>query len=446
MMNKEFKRQLIEIALPVTVQSLMQSSLGLIDQIMIGSLGSQSIAGIGLAGKFTSLFSVTATAFVTVAGILIAQYWGARNERGVRDSFYFPLYFTLLLTAAFTTLSLALPHRIMSLYADDPGTIEKAAVYLRWRAAEYLPAALTLFISTMLRNMNRAKLPALAGVASIAANTILNWIFIFGVGSVPRMEAAGAALATSLARFLELTIVLALFIAEKQKRRLNLRPVLTFSRSFVKNAFGILIPIIIGEFLWALGENMYAVIYGHLGTEPCAAMTLMYPIQGIVIGALCGIASAAGIIVGNSLGANNEEKAWTQALDFVRLTVGAGLILGFFVCLLSPLYVRLFNVPQETRAVTIKILLAFSFVFTAKVFNMVIGGGVLQSGGQTKFMTAVNIIGTWVFGVPLGFVSAYVLHLPIWWVYLILSLEEYVRLAISVALLNSRRWMKNVAV
>jgi Na+-driven multidrug efflux pump len=175
-------------------------------------------------------------------------------------------------------------------------------------------------------------------------------------------------------------------------------------------------------------------------------MTLMYPIQGIAIGALCGVSSAAGIIVGNSLGADDEEKAWSQAVSFVRLTVAAGIIIALAVCALSPLYVRLFNVAPDTRAITVRILIAFALVFTAKVFNMVVGGGVLQAGGQTKFMTAVNIIGTWGFGVPLGFVTAYVLKLPIWWVYFILSLEEYVRLAISVWLLNSRRWMKNVAV
>ena len=258
------------------------------------------------------------------------------------------------------------------------------------------------------------------------------------------MEEAGAALATGLARFIEMMIVLILFIREKRNQNLYLKPSVKFSKSFVKNVFSILLPILVGEFLWSLGENMYAVIYGHLGTEPCAAMTLMYPIQGIAIGALCGISSAAGIITGNALGANDLEKAWKYGMNFVKLTVISGIAIGILVCLVSPFYVKLFNVDNETRKVTVKILIAFALVFTAKVFNMVVGGGVLQSGGQTKFMTAVNIIGTWGFGVPLGFLSAYLFHLPIWWVYFILSLEEYVRLGISLWLLFSRKWMKNL--
>ena len=445
-MDKDFKKKIIEIALPVTVQCLMQSSLSLIDQIMIGSLGSECIAGIGLAGKFTSLFSVTVAAIVTAAGILISQYFGAKNERGVRDSFYLPMYLSLILVVIFSLHSVFVPNQVMSLYANDKNTVAKAAAYLIYRTPGYLACVITMFISTLLRNMNRAKLPAVAGIIAIITNTVMNWFLIYGIFIFPRLEEVGAALATVISQVVEMLIVLTLFIREKKNKNLFLKPTLHFSKEFCKNTFSILMPILIGEFLWSLGENVYAVIYGHLGTEACAAMTLMYPIQGIAIGALCGVSSAAGIIVGNSLGADENEKAYSQAVDFVKLTVAAGIIIGIIVCAISPLYVKLFNVAPETRVITIKILIAFAVVFTAKVFNMVVGGGVLQSGGQTKFMTLVNIIGPWAFGVPMGFLAAYWLKLPIWWVYLILSLEEYVRLIISVWLLKSRRWMKNVAV
>ncbi len=445
-MDKDFKKKLIEIALPVTVQCLMQSSLSLIDQIMIGSLGSECIAGIGLAGKFTSMFSVTVAAIVTAAGILISQYFGAKNERGVRDSFYLPMYLSLILVVSFSLLSVFVPNQVMSLYANDKNTVAKAASYLIYRTPGYLACVITMFISTLLRNMNRAKLPAIAGIIAIITNTVMNWFLIYGILFFPRLEEAGAALATVISQCVEMLIVLTLFIREKKKQNLFLKPTVHFSKEFYKNAFVILMPILIGEFLWSLGENVYAVIYGHLGTEACAAMTLMYPIQGIAIGALCGVSSAAGIIVGNSLGADDNDKAYSQSIDFVKLTVGSGILIGIIVCAISPLYVKLFNVAPETRLITIRILIAFAVVFTAKVFNMVIGGGVLQSGGQTKFMTLINIIGPWAFGVPMGFLAAYYFKLSIWWVYLILSLEEYVRLIISVWLLKSKRWMKNVAV
>ena len=231
----------------------------------------------------------------------------------------------MLLTAFFSVVCLTAPKAIMALYSDDADTVAKAAVYLKWRTLEFLPSALTLFFSTMLRNMNKAKLPAIAGIVSIFSNTLFNWLLIFGIGIFPRMEEAGAAMATSIARFIEMAIILALFAKEKKMQDIYLRPSFRFSVKFLKNIAAILVPILIGEFLWSLGENVYAGIYGHLGKEPCAAMTLMYPIQGIAIGSLGGVASAAGIITGNSLGANNQQKAWSQATDFVRLTVKAGI-------------------------------------------------------------------------------------------------------------------------
>ena len=313
MIDKDFKKKLIEIALPVTVQCLMQSSLSLIDQIMIGSLGSECIAGIGLAGKFTSLFSVTVAAIVTAAGILISQYIGAKNEKGVRDSFYLPLYLSLVLVVIFSLLSLLVPVPVMSLYANDKNTVMKAASYLIYRTPGYLASVFTMFISTLLRNMNRAKLPAVAGIIAIITNTVMNCLLIYGIWIFPRLEEAGAALATVISQIVEMLIVLTLFIREKKRNTIFLKPTFHFSKDFSKNTFAILMPILIGEFLWSLGENVYAVIYGHLGTEACAAMTLMYPIQGIAIGALCGVSSAAGIIVGNSLGASDNEKAYSEA-------------------------------------------------------------------------------------------------------------------------------------
>ena len=137
MMNKEFKKKLWEIALPVTVQFLMQASLSLIDQIMIGSMGSECIDGIGLAGKFTSLFTVTVAAIVTAAGILISQYSGAKDSYGVRDSFYLPLYFSTLLVVVFSAFSVFAPVQVMRFYSDDGITVIKAAEYLKIRAAQH---------------------------------------------------------------------------------------------------------------------------------------------------------------------------------------------------------------------------------------------------------------------------------------------------------------------
>lgn len=443
--QKEFYQSIKKVAIPITIQCLLQSALSLIDQVMIGHLGSASIAGVGLAGKFSTLFSVTMNAIVTVAGILIAQYKGSKNKEGINTSFFSNLYFSLTVAIIFILLSFAIPRQIMGLYSEDQATIEQAAIYLRIMAVGFVPQTITLMLSALLRNMEAAQFATIASGVSVVSNTFFNYLFIFGVGIFPEMGVEGAALATSSARVIELAIIAVLFYKMKDKKGIQLKFVFKFEKGFIKKIGYILAPILLCEFLWSLGENIYAVIYGHIGTEACAAMTLTYPIQGIAIGALSGISSAAGIIVGESLGGGKYDKAYKQAKKLVKITVIGSIAIGIIVSALSGYYVKLYNVSDDTRQVTIYILYAYSIVLCGKVINMVLGGGVLRSGGQTKYIMVIDMIGTWLVGVPLGYITAYVFKLPIYYVYFILSMEEYVRVLLEVCVFKSKRWMKNLA-
>lgn len=445
MNKKEFYQNITRVALPITVQSGLQAVLGLIDQIMIGNLGSACIAGVGLATKFISLFTVTMTAIVTVAGIMMAQYRGSKSKEGINNSFFCNMYFSLAVAIVFILLSLTLPRQIMGCYSKDSATVEQAAIYLRIMAIGFIPQTVTLMFSALLRTMEAAKFPMIASGISVLTNTILNYFFIFGVGIFPKMNVAGTALATSISRIIELTVIIVLFLKIKERNAIALKFTFNFEKIFVKKIFYVMAPIFLCEFMWSLGENVYAIIYGHIGTEACAAMTLTYPIQTIAIGALSGLSASAGIIVGQSLGGENNEKAYSESKSFVKMTVIAAVVIGVFISLLAKYYVRLFAVSEETRNITIYILYAYSFVFCAKVINMVLGGGVLRSGGKTKYIMVIDMIGTWVIGVPIGYFTAYVLKLPIYQVYFILSMEEYVRVLMEICVFRSRRWMKNMA-
>lgn len=333
----------------------------------------------------------------------------------------------------------------MRLYSEDAATIEQAAIYLRIMALGFIPQTLTLMFSALLRNMELAKAATLASAASVISNTILNYLLIFGVGIFPKMNVAGAALATSLSRVVELAIIIILFLKSKEEKGIELKFVFRFEKEFIKKIGYVLLPILLCEFLWSLGENVYAIIYGHIGTEACAAITLTYPIQTIAIGALSGISASAGIIIGESLGAGKNDKAYEEAVTFMKITIFASIVIGILISMLSGYYVKLYNVVPETRQVTIYILYAYSLVFCGKVVNMVLGNGVLRSGGQTKYIMVIDMIGTWVIGVPLGVITAYIFKLPIYYVYFILSLEEYVRVFMGVYIFKSKRWMKNIA-
>jgi len=442
--KKRFYKNMAGIAIPITIQSLFQASLSLIDQIMIGHLGSDNIAGVGLGAKFASLFVVTVTAIVTVAGIMITQYRGSKNEKGVSDSFFINLYLALFATILFTLISTMIPNLVMNLYSNDNSTIEASVTYLRITAFGFLPMTATLMISALLRNVEYAKYPMYASVISVILNTFLNYVLILGKLGFPKLGLAGAALATTLARVVEFIFILIMFIIVKNKLKLKLHIRFYYKKDFITKVCKILLPILVCEFLWSLGENVYAIIYGHIGTEACAAMTLTYPIQSLMIGVFTGVASASAILIGKRLGENNNKFAYEESILFIKLTLAVSIIMGVLIAILGKYYVLLFNVSDSVRKMTENIFYAYALVFSAKVMNMVLGGGILRSGGKTKNIMFLNIFGTWCIGVPLGIITSYVFNLPIYYVYFFLSIEEFVRLLLGVILFRSKKWIHNV--
>ena len=439
-----FRKSLFQIALPVTLQSLLQSSFSVVDQLMIGQLGSVSIAGIGLGGKFAGLFSVLVSAVAAVAGIMIAQHLGKKDLRQVGRSFYLNLIIALIIVVVFGTAAIGLPEKILSLYTKDQPTIEMASVYLRIYALGFLPAAVTTILSTLLRCMDAAVQPLYASIAAAVVNSGLNYILIFGKLGFPAMGTRGAALATVISQVCGCAITLIMFWRMRAKRRWNLPFSLQMDRSRWKHYAGILAPILVCEFFWSLGENVYASIYGHIGTQACAAMTLTNPIQALTIGALSGVAQASGIMVGKSLGAGEYQRARQESKKLMLCGFFGSLVLSASILIFAGYYVKIFQVEDSVRLMTINILMVYAVISPVKVQNMILGGGILRSGGRTEYVMYVDLIGTWIFGVPLGALSAFVLHQPIHIVYLMLSLEECVRLLISLAIFRRNSWMRSL--
>ena len=442
--ENSFYKSVIKIAVPVTLQSLVQSSFSVIDQVMTGQLGSISIAGIGLGGKFYSIFSVLVSAIAAVAGIMIAQYIGKKDNQEVSRSFFVNMMMALFLALLFTGMCLIFPSQIMGVYTKDAMTREVAAGYLRIIAVSYIPVAVGTLLSTLLRCMNAAVIPLYASILAAVINTGMNYVLIFGKFGFPRMGVTGAAVATVISQSISCFLILGLFFWYYRKQELRLEFVFRMSHSGRIQYLGILLPILVCEFFWSLGENVYAAIYGHIGTASCAAMTLTSPIQVLVIGALSGLSQAAAILIGKSLGSEEYEKAYAESKKLMLYGLVGAVMLSLLLMVSRSYYVQIYNVEEEVRVVAGQILFAFALVAPVKVLNMILGGGLIRSGGRTKYVMWIDMIGTWCFGVPLGLLTAFVLKLSIPYVYFILSMEEGVRLAISLVVFRKRSWMHSL--
>lgn len=442
--DSTFRRNLLGIALPVTLQSLLQSSFSLIDQIMIGQMGAGSIAGIGLGSKFASMYSVVVSAVAAAAGIMAAQYIGQDNEKQFAKSFYRNLVFALIAAAVFTAFGILFPHEIMFLYTDDNAAGAVAADYLRIYALSFMPVAVTAMASVILRCIDAAVIPLIVSFLSVIMNTCLNYLLIFGKFGCPALGASGAAIASVIAQTAAFVLTTGLFIMILRKKHMRMPFGIRFAKQERNMYFSILAPILICEFMWSLGENVYAAIYGHLGTDECAAMTMTGPIQGLMIGAMSGLAQAAGIMIGKSLGNEEYDKAYNDSKMLMWYGLLGSAALSALLIIFGGYYAAIYRVELEVQELSYQILIVFALISPVKVQNMILGGGIIRSGGMTKYVMWIDMIGTWLVGVPLGLLSAFVWKLPIPYVYFILSLEEAVRFMISIVIFRGKKWMRSL--
>ena len=439
-----FFKAVCALAIPVALQSMLQSSFSMVDQIMIGQLGEINVAGVGLAGKFASIYSVVISAIGAVAGIMIAQYLGQKNRNEVRRSFFTNLLLGAGIAGMFMVICTLFPNQIMGAYTKDVQTRQAAAEYLMLISGTFVPMAGATLLSTLFRCLEKPRIPLYASILSALLNTGLNYIMIFGKLGISPMGVRGAAFATVISQCANFLLMFLMFSQNGSLLKSNEgEPTVTLRMNW-RQYWSMLLPLLVCEVVWSLGENVYAAIYGHMSTDASAAMTLTNPIQGLVIGALCGLSQAASVIIGKHLGSGENEEAYWSAKKLMLYGAIGSALLSVIVMIASKAYVGIYQVDNAVKTMTMQILFAYAIVVPFKVLNMILGGGIIRSGGRTKYVMFIDMVGTWCFGVPLGLLSAFVWKLSIPYVYFLLSLEECIRFGISLIVFRRRKWMNQL--
>ena len=439
-----FFKAVCALAIPVALQSMLQSSFSMVDQIMIGQLGEINVAGVGLAGKFASIYSVVISAIGAVAGIMIAQYLGQKNRNEVRRSFFTNLLLGAGIAGMFMVICTLFPNQIMGAYTRDVQTRQAAAEYLMLISGTFVPMAGATLLSTLFRCLEKPQIPLYASILSALLNTSLNYIMIFGKLGISPMGVRGAAFATVISQCANFLLMLLMLSKNGFLLKSNEGEPTATLRMNWGQYWSMLLPLLVCEVVWSLGENVYATIYGHMSTDASAAMTLTNPIQGLVIGALCGLSQAASVIIGKHLGSGENEEAYWSAKKLMLYGAIGSALLSVIVMIASKAYVGIYQVDNAVKTMTMQILFAYAIVVPFKVLNMILGGGIIRSGGRTKYVMFIDMVGTWCFGVPLGLLSAFVWKLSIPYVYFLLSLEECIRFGISLIVFRRRKWMNQL--
>ena len=437
----EFIKSLCKIAVPVTLQSMLQASFSIIDQIMIGQLGEINISAVGLCSNFSLIFSVVTGTVGTVAGILTAQFIGADDMKEAWSGFDISLIFAVIISALFLLASGIFPAQILSMYTKDRDVINIGTVYFRIVAFSYIPMAISIILSTWLRCREHAIIPFLASLLAVAVNTGLNYMLIFGKAGFSSMGIKGAAIATLVSQLFNMVFIFIGFIVCIKKD--GDKPILSlhFKKLSIRDYFIMVIPILVSEFLWSLGQNVESGVYGHLDTSNLAAYMLTAPIQGLLVGALSGLSAAAGVMVGKRLGKKEYEEAYSESRKIMIAGLAGAVFLSAILILFAGAYTGLYRVDYNVKELGKILLVIFALYAPIKVENMILGGGIIRSGGNTKIIMIIDIVGTWCIGIPLCLLAAYVFKWGIVGVYTLLTTEEIFRLVVSLIIFKKRTWM-----
>ncbi|WP_343063288.1 MATE family efflux transporter [Halobacillus locisalis] len=441
--DKEFYQKMFSLAIPIAIQTLLISSLNMVDSMMIGQLGVASIAAVGAANKISSLLIVVMHGFSTGAAIFTAQYWGKRDTAGIKKILALTFVVMTVITLLFTTILLFFTESFMAIFTADPAVISIGSSYLSVVAFSYIVTAMTVLFSTVLKSMGEVKRPLYISVGAIGLNTLLNYLLIFGSFGFPEWGVEGAAIATLISRIIQalfMTWLLVKYLSLKFSRE----SLGAFDLSLAKVFFAVTVPSIINHVLWTLGETSFFWVYAQMGTSQLAAATLVDPLIFVFTALFVGLSDASTVMVGNNIGAGEKDKGFRYAKTFLVLSVLLSIVLGVAVTIISPFFISIYDVTEFVASQAQYILLIFAVMMAPRIINMINNVGVLRAGGDTKFVMYLDLFGVWGVGFPLAAIGAFVFEWPVYIVFLLANVHEVVRAIVGVRRTLSRKWMNNV--
>ena len=447
MMAKDaiFLKKAVRIALPVAMQGMLNTIVNLVDTMMIGALGATAIAAVGLANKVFFVFTLLVFGIVSGSGVLAAQYWGNGDIKNIKKVVGLALTLAVAASIAFLVPAVVCPEAVMRIFTASEDAIQVGAGYLTIVALSYPATAVSNTFVAMLRATGRVKAPVVISSCTIFINIFFNYTFIYGNFGAPAMGAAGAALATLMARLAEaLSIILVVYLG-KAPVAARFKEMFGYSREFLVQFFSTTSPVIANEFIWGLGTTLYSLAYGRMGNDAVAAITIATTIQDIVTVLFQGLSAATAVIMGNEMGAGKLKRAERYAKNF--------LILQFIVTILGALFcvairwqiIGVYNITPEIAESVSWCIIVFALFMPFKMFNYVMVVGILRSGGDTKMCLLLDCSGVWMIGVPMAFLGGLFFGFPIHIVYAMVMLEEVYKAVFGYWRYRQKKWLRNLA-
>ena len=439
----DFNRQIFQLSVPIIIQNLLSAAVNSADVVMLNYVGQSAISAVSLAANYSNILFMVYYGLGTGASLMCAQYFGKNNMHAIHAIEGIALRFSIAISVVVALIAFTIPQYMMQIFTSDPELIAIGSSYLRIMGITYICWGITEIYLAILRSIGRVNICMALNLLAFALNVLLNAVFIFGLFGLPKLGATGVAIATAISRLIELIACIVVSFFSKDVK-LNLAYMFIRSKVLLSDFIRLSLPALGNDVAWSIGFSMYSVILGHLGTDAVAANSLVTVVRNIGTVFCYAIASAGTILLGKIMGQGDLEKSKDYASRMLKLTVLAGIVGGLIVLAIIPFVLKFASLNDTAMHYLKYMLLINSYYITGTAVNSALIAGVFRAGGDTKFGLICDTIDMWVYAVPLGFFAAFVLKLPVLWVYFLLCTDEFVKWPWVLRHYRKGTWAKNI--
>lgn len=441
--KQEFYRELIALAVPIGLQSLLTALIGATDALMLGRLTQDAVAAVSLANQITFILSLFNVSLVGGGGALIAQYWGKGDRTMVKNLFCMLLKWAFGISFVFFALTTFAPRLLMRIYTNDASLIEIGASYLRIVGVSYLCVGVTQCYYLVMKIEGRAARSVVISIVTLVVDVVADLFLIYGLAGAPKLGANGSAWSTIAVEL----IALVWCVVESRKGE-NLRPDLQGfkwrSPAVAKDLLKISMPMLASSLVWGVGFSMHSMIMGHMGSDATAAASIVSVVQELITCVCKGVSAGSGIMIGKLLGQDLFDRAKTYGRRFCHIAFWVGGLHMALVAVCGPIASAFFILTETARQYLIAMMIFNAFYSFAYSLNTIIVCGVFPAGGDARYDAVSVFLSSWCFALPLGLLGAFVFRWPVMVVYILMNADEIVKLPWIYPHYKKYIWVRNL--
>lgn len=442
--NKQFITSALMIALPVALQNVISFGVNMMDSVMLGQLGSTAMSAANFGGKPFFLLIIIGFGLASGGSVLIAQYWGKGDIDKIRRVMALSMQFCMTVSVIFTVASIAFPHALVSLFTKDESIIEQGAQYLATLAFSYVFYSFSNCYLMCLRAIEKVKISTAIYGVSFFINVIFNYLFIFGKFGFPCLGVRGAAIGTIMARMSEFIMTVCYMRFKEKTINLRIKHMFGFYKELIGDYIKYSLPVVGNELLWGLGSIALSVIIGHISKAFTAANTIADVINQLTSVAAFGIANAAAVLTGKTIGAGKKETAQKMANTLILFAFIVGVIGCAAIIILRSPILSIYKLTAEEKQMAWDVLTSLAILQLALSVDLTIVVGILRGGGDTKTALAIDCGCQWAVAVPLGALAGLVLHWPAGITYFIMRSDTLLKTVVGTIRVLGGKWIRNI--